>query len=303
MLTVLRTPDERFEDLPCYNYEPHYTTVTDYDGGEIRIHMIDEGPRDAEPIVLMHGNPTWSYIYRKMIPGLLATGRRVIAVDLVGCGRSDKPANKSDYNLVRHVDWMAKWLVANDLRNITLFCQDWGGTIGLHLVANHPERFDRVVAANTGMPTGTGGNKWLTIWLIAMRYMSRFPWTMAFKPHLKAPGFSAAELEAYTTAPFPSKAYQAGITQFPQLIAIHADNPGTPFNRIAWEKLKSFNKPFLTLFGDQDPITKGKHKVLQRHIPGAEGQNHQVIAGGGHFIQEDKPEELLKYIIPFLDVK
>jgi len=193
--------------------------------------------------------------------------------------------------------------VVNDLRNITLFCQDWGGTIGLHLVANHPERFDRVVAANTGMPTGTGGNKWLTIWLIALRYMSNFPWTIAFKPQIKAPDFSAAELAAYTTAPFPSKAYQAGITQFPQLIAIHADNPGTPLNRVAWEKLKSFNKPFLTLFGDQDPVTKGVHKVLQRHIPGARGQNHQVIAGGGHFIQEDKPEELLKYIIPFLDVK
>ena len=145
-MKILRTPDACFDNLPDYDYQPHYTTIRDEDGTEIRIHHIDEGPRDAEPILLMHGNPTWAYLYRKMIPGLLKSGRRVIAVDLVGLGRSDKPANKSDYTLARHYRWMSDWMVAMDLKHITLFCQDWGGTIGLSMVTEHPERFDRVIA-------------------------------------------------------------------------------------------------------------------------------------------------------------
>ena len=177
-MKILRTPDDRFVNLPDFNYAPHYTTVRDEDGTEIRIHHIDEGPRDADPILLMHGNPTWAFLYRKMIPGLLKSGKRVIAVDLVGCGRSDKPAAKSDYTLARHYDWMSKWLQAMNLKNITLFCQDWGGTIGIYLVSLHPERFARVVAANTGLPLGEGENEFMKMWVGMMKEATEFPWHM-----------------------------------------------------------------------------------------------------------------------------
>lgn len=302
MMKVLRTPDSCFENLPGYNYKPHYTTIKDDDGTEIRIHSIDEGPRDAEPILLMHGNPSWSYIWRKMIPGLLASGRRVIAVDLVGCGRSDKPAKKSDYTLARHVDWIQKWLLANDLNNITLVCQDWGGTIGLNVVADNPERFDRIVATNTGIPLGKG-NTWLYWWLKIMKWMPLFPFDTALRKAILNPAFTEQEYAAYHKAPFPRQKYQVGIRQFPQLITISADNPGLPQNLAAWEKLKSFEKPVITLFGNKDPVTRGMHKIFKRDIRGTKGQNHKLIEGGGHFIQEDKPDELVAEIIPFLDVK
>ena len=300
-MKILRTPDACFDNLPDYDYQPHYTTIRDEDGTEIRIHHIDEGPRDAEPILLMHGNPTWAYLYRKMIPGLLKSGRRVIAVDLVGLGRSDKPANKSDYTLARHYRWMSDWMVAMDLKHITLFCQDWGGTIGLSMVTEHPERFDRVIASNTGIPTGKGGNCWLKIWLFVMNYLPTFPWKLAFRRTILTPDFSVAEFNAYRKAPYPKRAYQAGIRQFAQLIAIYPDNPGVALNKAIWEKLKAFDKPLLTLFGKHDPVSRGFDKVFQKHVPGAQGQNHQLIKGAGHFIQEDKPEELVKHIIAFLE--
>ena len=303
MMKVLRTPDSCFENLPGYNFEPHYTTIKDDDGTEIRIHSIDEGPRDAEPILLMHGNPSWSYIWRHMIPGLLESGRRVITVDLVGCGRSDKPAKKSDYTLARHIDWIEKWLLANDLKNITLVCQDWGGTIGLNVVADNPERFDRVVVTNSGIPLGDGGNRFTYWWLKIMKWMPLFPFEFAFKRAIRNPEFSNSEFDAYSKAPFPRRKYQAGILQFPQLITVYPDNPGLPQNLAAWEKLKSFEKPVLTLFGNKDPVTRGVHKLFKRDIPGTKGQNHKLIDGGGHFIQEDKPDELVAEILPFLDVK
>lgn len=299
-MQVLRTPDARFDGLPDWPYAPHYTTIRDDCGAEIRIHRVDEGPRDAPPIVLMHGNPTWAYLYRKMIPGLLATGRRVIAVDLVGCGRSDKPASKDDYTLARHYDWMSKWLLAEDLRNVTLFCQDWGGTIGLYLVSAFPKRFDRVIAANTGLPLGEGGNPALEAWLAMMGAATEFPW--GFFDNYLPQGLTEAERRAYR-APFPDPSFEAGITKFPVLIAIHADNPGAPLNRAAWERLESFRKPFLTLFGGADPVSKGWEKRAQRHIPGAAGQQHHVVPDAGHFIQEDAPEEMVQRIISFLAVQ
>lgn len=301
-MKVLRTPDACFEGLPDYNYQPHYTTVQADDGTPLRFHYIDEGPADAEPIVLIHGNPTWSYLYRHMIPELLKTGRRVIALDLMGCGRSDKPSSKSDYTLARHCDWMQQWLIANDLKNITLFCQDWGGTLGLNLVANHPERFDRVIASNTGVPTGTGGNRWLRIWLAAMRYAPFFPWRLAFRKTLLRE-MTLQEYAAFEKAPFPARKYQAGIIKFPALITVFPDHPEVDINRDTWRKLKSFDKPFLTLFGNRDPVSKGFEKAIQRSIPGAHGQAHKIIDGGGHFIQEDKPAELVAEIIPFLEVR
>jgi haloalkane dehalogenase len=300
-LKILRTPDKCFHNLPDYDFEPHYTVIKDDDGSEIRIHHVDEGPRDAQPILLMHGNPTWSYLYRKMIPELVKTGRRVIAVDLVGCGRSDKPSKKKDYTLGRHCEWMSKWLRANELNNISLFCQDWGGTIGLNLVAQYPERFDRVIASNTGIPRGDGGNKWLKVWLFVMRFAPLFPWSFAFRNTLQG-NPSKEELYAYEKAPFPNVRFQAGITKFPQLITIFPDNPELSINLKTWEKLECFEKPFLTVFGDRDPVSRGGERRFQKRVPGAQGQNHKIIAGAGHFIQEDVPELLVIEIVKFLDV-
>jgi haloalkane dehalogenase len=296
-MRILRTPDTQFEDLDGYDFAPYYTTITDADGTAIRIHRVDAGPRDAEPIVLMHGNPTWSYLYRNMIPGLLATGRRVVAVDLVGCGRSDKPAAKADYTLARHIDWMSKWLVAEDLRRITLFCQDWGGTIGLHLVANHPERFDRVVASNTGIPLGEGGSSFMKMWLEMMGAATEFPWQMLPPGMTRVP--TEAEMRAYR-APFPTPAYEAGIVQFPLLIAVQSDNPGVALNRAAWDRLRTFEKPFLTIFGAKDPVARGADRRMQAHIPGAAGRAHATIEHANHFIQEDAPDELVEHVTRFL---
>lgn len=298
-MRLLRTPDDRFEDLPDFPYAPRYTTVRDEDGTEIRIHHVDEGPPGAEPILLMHGNPTWSFLYRRMIPGLLKTGRRVIAVDLVGCGRSDKPASKSDYTLARHYDWMSKWLTAMDLKNITLFCQDWGGTIGLHLVSLHPERFDRVIAANTGLPLGEGESDFMKMWVGMMREATEFPWHMLTAGMTRK--LTDAELTAYH-APFPTAEYESGIIQFPMLIAVQVDNPGAPLNREAWARLASFDKPFLTLFGELDPVARGWEKRAQEYFKGARDQDHRIIAGASHFIQEDAGPELVDHITRFLSV-
>jgi haloalkane dehalogenase len=296
-MKILRTPDDCFAAIADFPYAPHYTTVRDDDGSEIRIHHIDEGPRDAEPILLMHGNPTWAYLYRKMIPGLVKTGRRVIAVDLVGCGRSDKPTAKADYTLARHYDWMSKWLQGMDLKNITLFCQDWGGTIGLYLVSLHPERFARVIAANTGLPLGEGESEFMKMWVGMMRDATAFPW------HMLEAGMTTkladAERAAYR-APFPSTDYEAGIIQFPLLIAVQTDNPGAPLNREAWARLAAFDKPFLTLFGELDPVARGWEKRALEYFKGAKGQDHRIIAGAGHFIQEDASEALVEHITRFL---
>lgn len=297
-MKVLRTPDERFVGLEGYAFEPHYTDVVDSDGTAIRIHHIDEGPRDAAPILLMHGNPTWAYLYRKFVPQLTAAGHRVVAVDLVGCGRSEKPAERSDYTQARHVDWLTKWLTQADLREVTLFCQDWGGTLGLHLVAQHPERFARVIAANTGIPLGEGENSFMKMWTTMMRDATEFPMQQMLPTgmtHTLTPG----ELAAYQ-APFPDPSYQAGICQFPMLIAVQPDNPGVPANREAWEKLGRFDKPFLTLFGARDPVTQGGEKRLQEHVPGASGQAHHVFGDASHFIQEDVPNELVARILAFI---
>ena len=297
-MKVLRTPDERFAALEGYAFEPRYTEVRDDDGSLLRIHHLDEGPRDAAPILLMHGNPTWAYLYRRFVPPLVAAGHRVVAVDLVGCGRSDKPAERADYTQARHVDWLTQWLLKLDLRDVTLFCQDWGGTLGLHLVAAHPERFARIVAANTGMPLGEGENEFMKMWVGMMREAKTFPLQQMLPGgmiHTLTPGEQAAY-----QAPFPDPSYEAGICQFPLLIAVQPDNPGVPANRAAWERLGHFDKPFLTLFGARDPVTRGGEKRLQEHIPGAAGQPHHVFPDASHFIQEDVPEELVARLEAFI---
>ena len=299
-MKVLRTPDSQFENLLDYDFPPTYTTIQDVDGTHIRIHSVDVGPKDADPILLMHGNPTWSYLYRHMIKALEKTGRRVIALDLVGCGRSDKPAKRKYYTLARHHDWYCKWLEANNLDNITLVCQDWGGTLGLKLVAKYPERFSRVFATNTGLPTGQGGSKFLKWWLRLMKFAIAFPWKYAFEANFVKTKPTHDEMKAFR-APFPSRKYQAGIVKFPQLIAIFPNNPGVTANREAWAGLASFDKPFLTVFSNKDPVTRQIEKHLINHIPGCREQPHTILDGIGHFSPEEAPEALLEHLIPFLD--
>lgn len=298
-MEILRTPDECFAALDAWPYAPRYCEIRDAeDGTAIRIHHIDEGPRDADPVLLMHGNPTWSYLYRKMIPPLLAAGHRVIAVDLVGNGRSDKPSRKSDYTLARHFQWMNDWLRALDLRRVTLFCQDWGGTIGLAMVAEQPQRFDRVVASNTGVPEGQGENDFMKMWVGMMRNATTFP-VKQFLPQGMVSRPTPAELDAYA-APFPADAYMAGIIAFPLLIAVQPDNPGVPLNRKVWERLERFDKPFLTLWGKLDPVSRGVDREFQRRVPGAKDQPHQRFDDANHFIQEDVPGLLAEHTIRFI---
>jgi haloalkane dehalogenase len=290
----LRTPDERFTNLPGYPFAPHYTEV---DG--LRIHYLDEGPRDAAPVLMMHGEPSWSYLYRKMIPIVVGAGHRVVAPDLVGFGRSDKPVRREDYTYQRHVDWMRHVLLTLDLRDVTLVCQDWGGLLGLRLVAEHPERFARVVAANTFLPTGDrpAGPAFL-----AWREYSQTTPEFHVGGILKGGSATALspEVIAAYDAPFPDDRYKAGARQFPVLVPVTPDDPAAPANRKAWDVLSQWTKPFLTAFSDRDPVTAGSDRIFRERIPGAAGQNHVTIQGGGHFLQEDCGEELAQVVVRFL---
>lgn len=298
-MKALRTPDERFAGIADFPYAPHYLEVDDTEGGRLRLHYVDEGPRSAAPVLLLHGEPSWSYLYRKMIGPLVAAGHRVVAPDLIGFGRSDKPAERGDYTYQRHVDWIRAVLQQLDLRAITLVCQDWGGLIGLRLVAEHPERFARVVAANTMLPTGDHhpGDAFLA-WQKFSQETPVFPVGKIIQSGLALP-LSDAARAAYD-APFPDDSYKAGARQFPLLVPIRPDDPASSANRAAWEVLKTFDKPFLTAFSDKDPVTRGGERVLQKLIPGCQGQPHVTIAEGGHFLQEDQGERLAQVVADFI---
>ncbi|MCU0495184.1 MAG: haloalkane dehalogenase [Chloroflexaceae bacterium] len=293
-MEFVRTPDEHFENLPGYTFPPNYVTV---DG--LRIHYVDAGPADAPPVLLMHGEPSWSYLYRTMIPLLAEAGHRVIAPDLIGFGRSDKPVQREDYTYQRHVDWMHGFLNALDVQNATLVCQDWGGLIGLRLVAEQGGRFARVVAANTGLPTGDTP---VSEVLLAWQQMSQ---TM---PEFVASGVVALgcntmlpeEVLAAYDAPFPDERYLAGARVFPMLIPTTPSDPAASANRAAWAALMAWHKPFLTAFSDGDPITSGAEQPFQTLIPGARGQAHVTISDAGHFLQEDKGEELAQVVLEFI---
>jgi haloalkane dehalogenase len=298
-MKILRTPDERFRNLPDFPFRPHYLDVPDGAGGSLRIHYVDEGPKGGEPVLLIHGEPSWSYLYRKMIPIFVQAGYRVASPDLVGFGRSDKPAERKDYTYQRHVDWMQSWLDQMDLTGITFFGQDWGGLIGLRLVTNNPDRFARVAVANTGLPTGDhpvsdAFLKWRKFSMEA----PEFPVGIIINGACKNP-LPAEVIGAYD-APFPDGSYKEGARIFPSLVPIAPDDPAAPFNRKAWEVLQKFEKPFLTAFSDGDPITRGGDKVFQKLVPGAKGQPHTTIQGGGHFLQEDRGEELARVIVKFM---
>jgi haloalkane dehalogenase len=304
---TLRTPDDRFADLPGYEFEPHYVDIPDGEGGTLRLHYVDEG-RAAGPaggatrttVLMLHGEPSWSFLYRKMIPVVVGAGHRALAPDLVGFGRSDKPAKRTDYTYQRHVDWLRAALFDQlDLRNITLVCQDWGGLLGLRLAAEHPDRFDRIVAANTFLPTGDRdpGEAFLA-WQKFSQETPELPVGRIVTGGC-ATDLSPEVVAAYD-APFPDESYKEGARQFPVLVPTRPDDPAAEPNRRAWEVLTTWDKPFLTAFSDSDPITRGADRHLQELIPGAQGQPHTTITGGGHFLQEDKGEELAQVVVDFI---
>ena len=293
-MNILRTPDSRFENLLDWPFKPHYTQITDAATGQsLRLACVDEGPRDGPTVLLMHGEPTWSYLYRHIIPKLVELGCRVVAPDLIGFGRSDKLAERNDYTYERHVAWLSTWLTTMDLQEITLFCQDWGGLLGLRLVAAFPERFARVLAGNTVLPVGTDPGKGFMDWLAYSQTTNDLPIgqivTMGVTRKL-----SRDEIAAYD-APFPDASYKAGACQFPTLVPITPQHASVAENLAAWRVLAAFDKPFITAFSDNDPVTKGADLVFQKRISGAKGQAH-VTLRGGHFLQEDSPDEIVALI-------
>ena len=293
--TVARTPEARFAAISDFPYAPKFIEV-----GGLCIAYIDEGPRGAPPVLLMHGEPTWSYLYRKMIPGLLAAGHRVIAPDLVGFGRSDKPTRKQDYSYANHVAWMVAWMEAIDLQHATLFCQDWGSLIGLRLVTHSPDRFDRVVLANGGLPTGAQGvvPRAFKLWRAFARFSPWFPIGKIVNSGC-AVKLSTVEIAAYD-APYPSSRHAVAARLFPTFVPATPDDPERAANEAAWEVLKQWHKPFLTLFSSRDPITRGGDKVFLQLVPGTHNQPHSVTRGAGHFLQEDKGPELAEKINAFI---
>jgi len=329
-MKILRTPDERFDGLEGYDFRPNYSEVDAGGSDRLRIHHLDEGPRGGETILCLHGQPTWSYLYRKMIPVFCDAGHRVVAPDFVGFGRSDKPSERTDYSYANHVGWMSQWLEQLDLRDLTLFCQDWGGLVGLRLVALHPERFARVVIANTGLPDAQGVPEEAAAPMHALydslpvvdvselgaRFAAKdgppgFLYWRKFcaeTPRLEIADIMenaggrelpAAVLAGYA-APFPGQEYVAGARQFPSLVPVFPDDPAIPDNRAAWEVLRGFERPFLTAFSDSDPVTRGGEARFQKEVAGAQGQRHVTIEGAGHFLQEDAGERVAEAVLDFI---
>lgn len=293
-MDYLRTPDERFENLSDYHYEPRYMEING-----LRMHYLDEGSFLGDTILLLHGEPSWCFLYRKMIPVFVAAGYRTIAPDLFGFGRSDKPVNIGDYSYQFHVDAITALLEKLDLTNLTLFGQDWGGLIGLRVAAENPERFSRIVAANTFLPTGdTPPSEAFLKWRDYSQSVSEFhaggiiKGAVVNKPE--------PEVIAAYDAPFPDESYKAGARAFPMLVPITPDDPASAANRKAWEVLRTWQKPFLTTFSDSDPVTRGGDRAFQKLVPGAQNQPHTTIVGAGHFLQEDRGEELAAIVVDFI---
>ncbi|MFI9554659.1 haloalkane dehalogenase [Nonomuraea endophytica] len=294
-MDLLRTPEARFANVPDFPYEPRYAEV---DG--IRMAWYEAGPPDAEPVVLLHGEPSWSFLYRHVMRELAAAGLRAVAADLVGFGRSDKPADPAGHTYARHVEWTRRLLLDElGLTGITLVGQDWGGLIGLRIVAEHPERFARIVAANTGLPTGD---------IPMPEVWHRFKDAITTAPVLDIARFvqsgcaselSPAVRDAYD-APFPEESYKSGPRAMPGLVPDTPEDPAAPANRAAWQILTTLGLPFLIAFSDGDPITGAMAPILKRTMAGAAGLEHPVIAGAGHFLQEDAGAELGRRIAAFV---
>jgi haloalkane dehalogenase len=293
-MRVLRTPEPRFRDLPGYPFEPHWTELT----SGLRMHHVDEGPVDADPVLMLHGEPSWSYLYRRMIPVFADAGLRAVAPDLIGFGRSDKPASRGDYSYQAHMDWLTEWLLKLDLRRITMVCQDWGSLLGLRLATEQPDRFDRILVANGFLPTADRKTPAaFHLWRAFAMYTPVLPVGRIVDVGSRRK-LSRAERAAYD-APFPSRAYKAGARAFPALVPTSPDDPAVPANREAWRRLGEWDKPFLTMFGAGDPILGRADRPLQEHVPGAAGQPHARVRGG-HFVQEDAGEEIARRTVVWM---
>ncbi len=294
-MKVLKTPITQFENLEGYPFSPNYKTV----GDGLEMHYLDEGNPEGEIVLLLHGEPSWSYLYRKMIPLFVESGYRTIVPDLIGFGKSDKLDDRNDYSYAGHLRWLTSLVEQLDLKNITLFCQDWGGLLGLRMVAQDPDRFSRVVASNTFLPSGERPMPQ------AFEMWKNFSQTVpVFKcgktvQMATVSTLSDAVVAAYD-APYPDETYKEGARIFPALVPTQPDEEESINNREAWKVLLQWKKPFLTLFGDSDPITKGGDRVFQKLIPGTKDQPHEIIKDAGHFIQEDKGEEVAKKVIAFM---
>ena len=329
-MKTVRTPDERFQGLPGYSFAPHYAEIPAGDGDTLRMHYLDEGPQDGEVLLCLHGQPTWSYLYRKMIPPLTAAGLRVIAADLIGFGRSDKPVQREAYSYASHVGWLNAFLHELDLTRVTLVCQDWGGLLGLRLVSDNVDRFARVVAANTDLPDAKGvpaemaapmrelfaeipalpvtemgakmrANENGAGFMYWIKYCDSYP-DFVISDVMSLGGKPLADdLRAGYDAPFPAEEYKQGARQFPSLVPIFPDDPAIKDNRRAWEVLESFDKPFLTAFSDGDPVTAGGEVRFQQSVPGAKKQRHPTIKNAGHFLQEDAPDAFAAAIVRFCE--
>lgn len=299
-MRVLRTPEDRFNNLPGYPFVPNYHTIDDLEGGALRVHYLDEGPTAGPLVLLMHGEPTWSYLYRHIVPVLTQAGCRCIVPDLVGFGRSDKPMAASDYTYARQVSWMQQLLFSIlDVSEVTLFAQDWGGLIGLRLLAASPSRFSRVVVANTGLPTGEG--RPTDAFLQWQRYAAespRFDIGKIVKGGCRS-DLSVEEVAAYD-APFPDDSYKVGARRLPGLVPTSPDDPAHADNVAAWEVLRTFKRPFLCSFSDSDPITAGGDRVFRREIPGAKELEHATVEGAGHFLQEDHGPKVAEIILSLM---
>lgn len=290
-MKILRTPENAFENLDEFPYIPHYCEV----GDGLRMHYIDEG--NGPVVLLLHGEPSWSYLYRKMIPGLVAGGCRVIAPDLIGFGRSDKPQEQKDYTYAKHISWTQALLDHLKLKDINIFIQDWGGLIGLRLVTAQPHNFSTIVAGNTMLPTGTVTPPQAFLdWQKFAATSPQFDIATVLQ-RATTTSLSPAILAAYN-APFPGEEYKAGARVFPALVPTSENDPESDNNKAAWGTLTQWKKPFLTLFSDQDPITKGGEQVFQKLIPGTKDQLHQMVAGG-HFLQEDQGPEMARLMVDF----
>jgi haloalkane dehalogenase len=300
-VNTLRTPDERFANLPDFGYEPQYADVPDQDGGSLRMAWVEDGPADGEPVLLLHGEPSWSFLYRTVLPVLAAAGLRAIAPDLVGFGRSDKPTRLDDHTYARHVEW-TRFLMADvlDLHSVTMVGQDWGGLIGLRLAAEHPYRIARIVAANTGLPTGD--HPMPEIW-------HRFREAIQTAPQIDIGRFVQAgcrrpmsdDVRAGYDAPFPDETYKLAARAMPGLVPITPDDPATEANRAAWATLAASSTPALIAFSDGDPITGPMGPILQRVLPGAQDREHPTIEYAGHFLQEDAGPELAAAVVAFVE--
>ena len=294
MTDWLRTPDSRFEDLPDYDFAPYYVEV---DG--MRMHYVDEGARDGEVVLLLHGEPSWSYLYRHMIPPLRDAGLRVIAPDLLGFGKSDKPIRKSDYSYAGHVAWMTAFIESLDLTGINLFCQDWGSLIGLRVAAENEQRFARIALGNGALPTGDQEvPRAFKIWRSFALFSPWFPVGRILQ--MGTVTDLGPDVVAAYDAPFPAARYKAGARAFPKLVPITPDDPARDANLAAWRVFAQWEKPFLTTFSNRDPIMRGGEKVWQASVPGAQDQEHVIIRNAGHFLQEDKGPEIADQLIRFI---